>query len=175
MVSGGNSANLGWALSTTDTGRVDELRLGESILLGLDPLTRLPVPGLQTDAIVLHAELIEVRTKPSTPWGNVAQSAFGTVLSRPGAGPTVRQGILALGRQDVDPEDLVPPPGMTILGASSDHLVLDLAEHDAAVGDELAFGVGYSGLLRAMTSPFVFVSRERARSRPRRAVETVVA
>ncbi len=45
VVSGGNSANLGWALTTSDTGRVDELRLGESILLGLDPLTRLPVAG----------------------------------------------------------------------------------------------------------------------------------
>ena len=42
VVSGGNSANLGWALGTTDVGRVDELRLGESILLGLDPLTRRP-------------------------------------------------------------------------------------------------------------------------------------
>ena len=50
VVSGGNSANLGWALATTDPGRVDELRLGEAILLGLDPLTRLPVPGLRTDA-----------------------------------------------------------------------------------------------------------------------------
>ena len=157
VVSGGNSANLGWALSTTDPGRVDELRLGESILLGLDPLTRVPVPGLRTDAIALWAELIEVRTKPSVPWGTIAQSAFGAVLPRSSAGPTVRQGILALGRQDVDPEDLVPPPGVTVLGASSDHLVVDLAQHDGAVGDELAFGVGYSALLRAMTSPFVSV------------------
>lgn len=161
LVSGGNSANLGWALNTTDSGRVDDLRLGESILLGLDPLTRLPVAGLRTDAIVLVAELIEVRTKPSTPWGHVAQSAFGAVVPRPGAGTAVRQGILALGRQDVDPADLVPPPGVTVLGASSDHLVVDLAEHDAAVGDELTFGVGYSGLLRAMTSPFVSVSENR--------------
>jgi predicted amino acid racemase len=152
-------------LNTTDSGRVDELRLGESILLGLDPLSRIPVPGLRTDAIVLYAELIEVRTKPSTPWGQLAQSAFGTAASRPGAGTTVRQGILALGRQDVDPADLFPPPGLTVLGASSDHLVVDLGDHDAAVGDELAFGVGYGGLLRAMTSPFVAIEETTA-SRP---------
>ena len=40
---------------------------------------------------------------------------------------------------------------------SSDHLVVDLGDHDAAVGDELVFGVGYGALLRAMTSPFVTV------------------
>ena len=70
---------------------------------------------------------------------------------------TVRQGILALGRQDVDPDGLVPPPGVTVLGMSSDHLVVDLGDHDAAVGDEVVLGVGYGGLLRAMTSPFVTV------------------
>jgi predicted amino acid racemase len=40
---------------------------------------------------------------------------------------------------------------------SSDHLVVDLGDHAAVVGDELAFGVGYGGLLRAMTSPFVAI------------------
>ena len=78
----------------------------------------------------------------------------------------MRQAILALGRQDVDPEDLVPPTGVTVLGASSDHLVVDLAHHDGAVGDELAFGVGYSALLRASTSPFVSVTSTRAPPAP---------
>ncbi len=156
VVSGGNSANLGWALSTDDAGRVNELRLGESILLGLDPLTRLPVAGLRTDAIGLVAELIEVHTKPSAPWGNIAQTAFGPPSPRLDAG-TIRQGILAVGRQDVDPEGLVPPEGVTVLGTSSDHLVVDLGDRLAVAGDELRFGVGYGGLLRAMTSPFVTV------------------
>jgi predicted amino acid racemase len=40
---------------------------------------------------------------------------------------------------------------------SSDHLVVDLGDLAAAVGDELAFGVGYGGLLRAMTSPYVAI------------------
>ena len=69
VVSGGNSANLGWALGTGDTGRIDDLRLGEAILLGLDPLTRLPVFGLRTDAVVMVAELIEVRVKPASHGG----------------------------------------------------------------------------------------------------------
>jgi ornithine racemase len=156
LVSGGNSANLGWALTTTDTGRVDDLRLGEAILLGLDPLSRLPVPGLRTGAVALVAELIEVRTKTATPWGDLAQAAFGAPPVRR-CGGLVRQGILAVGRQDVEPDGLVPPEGVTVLGTSSDHLVVDLGDHGAVVGDELTFGVGYGGMLRAMTSPFVAV------------------
>jgi predicted amino acid racemase len=164
VVSGGNSANLGWALATSDTGRVDELRLGEAILLGLDPLTRLPMAGLRTDAFALVAELIEVRTKPATPWGDTGQTAFGTQPVRRATG-SVRQGILAIGRQDVDPDGLTPPAGVTVLGTSSDHLVVDLGDHGAAVGDELSFGVGYGALLRAMTSPFVAVDEHRTLAR----------
>ncbi|MGJ9412114.1 alanine/ornithine racemase family PLP-dependent enzyme [Aeromicrobium sp. CF4.19] len=154
VVSGGNSANLEWALSTSDVARIDDLRLGESILLGTEPLHRRPIDGLSTEVFALVGEVIELRTKPSRPWGDVAQSAFGTRPAQRPAGLT-RQAIVALGRQDVDPDGLVPPSGITVLGASSDHLVLDVGDHELTVGDELPFGLDYSALVRAMTSPFV--------------------
>jgi predicted amino acid racemase len=154
VVSGGNSANLNWALHTRDAGRIDELRLGEAILLGVDPLYRTPIAGLHTDAFALIAEVIEVAVKPARPWGDRAQAAFGEAPARTG-NKTVRQAILALGRQDVDPDGLQPPEGITILGMSSDHLIVDLGDHGAGVGDEIVFGVGYGALVRAMTSPFV--------------------
>jgi len=154
VVSGGNSANLNWALHTHDVGRIDELRLGEAILIGVDPLYRTPIPGLHTDAFTLTAEVIEVAMKPAQPWGDRAQAAFGEAPVRTGSG-TVHQAILALGRQDVDPDGLQPPEGITILGMSSDHLVVDLGDHPVAVGDEIDFGVAYGALVRAMTSPFV--------------------
>lgn len=153
-VSGGNSANLEWAFGATDVGRVNDLRLGEAILLGREALHRRPVHGLHTDAFTLVAEVIEFQVKPSLPWGDIAQNAFGeTVVVRDRG--SVRQAILALGRQDVDPGGLVPPAGMEILGASSDHLVLDTGTLDVAVGREVRFGVDYTALLGAMTSPFV--------------------
>ncbi|GAA5161918.1 hypothetical protein GCM10023321_46840 [Pseudonocardia eucalypti] len=154
VVSGGNSANLSWALHTHDVGRIDELRLGEAILLGVDPLDRTPIPGLHTDAFTLTAEVIEVAIKPAQPWGDRAQAAFGEAPVRTSGG-TVHQAILAVGRQDVDPAGLRPPPGITLLGMSSDHLVVDHGDHRVAVGDEIGFGVAYSALLRAMTSPYV--------------------
>ena len=109
------------------------------------------------------AELIECRTKPARPWGERAQAAFGPPPERRPRG-SIRQGILAIGRQDVDPEGLVPPDGVTVLGMSSDHLVVELGDHVAVVGDEVAFGVGYGGLLRAMTAPFVSVVEHRGPS-----------
>ncbi len=154
VISGGNSANLNWALHTHDVGRIDELRLGEAILIGVDPLYRTPIPGLHTDAFTLTAEVIEVAMKPAQHWGDRAQAAFGEAPVRTGSG-TVHQAILALGRQDVDPDGLQPPEGITILGMSSDHLVVDLGDHPGAVGDEIDFGVAYGALVRAMTSPFV--------------------
>jgi predicted amino acid racemase len=154
IVSGGNSANLEWALSGADSGRVNDLRLGESILLGRETLHRQPIDGLHSDAITLTAEVIESKTKPSQPWGRIAQSAFGSVPVSTDRG-RISQAILAIGEQDTDPAGLFPPPGISILGASSDHLVVDAGATPLAIGAEVTFQVNYSALVRAMTSPFV--------------------
>ena len=154
IVSGGNSASLQWALSGADTGRINDLRLGESILLGRETLRRQPIDGLHTDAITLIAEVIELQVKPSQPWGEIAQAAFGEQPCIPGRGD-VLQTILAIGRQDTDPRGLCPPPGLEILGASSDHLVVDCGRRPLDIGAEIAFQLNYSALVRAMTSPFV--------------------
>ena len=154
-VSGGNSANIAWALSGAPTGRVNDLRLGEAILLGRDPLDRQPIEGLHTDAFALVAEVIEAKVKPSLPWGETAESAYGTPpppgLERGDRG----RSILAVGEQDVDPSGLEPPSGVNVLGASSDHLVVDAGHRHLRVGSELTFQLNYSALVRAMTSPFV--------------------
>ena len=154
VVSGGNSANLNWALSSTDTGRINDLRLGESILLGREPLHRQPIDGLHTDAITLIAEVIESKTKPSLPWGEIAQTAFGRKSPATDRG-NIPQTILALGEQDVDPCGVQPARGIDILGASSDHLILDSGRFVVPAGTEMTLQLNYSALVRAMTSPFV--------------------
>lgn len=153
VVSGGNSATIDWALGAADVGRVNDLRLGESVLLGREPLHRRPIEGLHTDAFTVVAEVIESKVKPAQPWGWVAQSAFGAPRSGAGRGRIV-QTILAVGEQDVDPAGLVAPAGVEILGASSDHLVVSTTEI-MAIGSPMSFEPNYSALLRAMTSPFV--------------------
>jgi predicted amino acid racemase len=157
VVSGGNSASYDWAVSTAEPGPVNDLRLGEAILLGCEPLGRTPIDGLRTDAITLVAEVIERSTKPAQAWGTRAQAAFGSSPR-----PTTETGnqdraIVAIGHQDIDPEGLTPPDGLTIAGTSSDHLVLtvDQGQPGPTVGDEICFAVNYSALLRAMNSPGV--------------------
>ena len=156
LISGGNSANLDWALKGTETGRINNLRLGEAMLLGREPLHRQPIKGLHTDAFNLVAEVIESKMKPSQPWGEIAQSAFGERTPGGDRG-SISQSIFAIGRQDTDPAGLVPPPGIQILEASSDHLVVDSSSYHErlAVGAEIPFQLNYSALLRAMTSPFI--------------------
>jgi predicted amino acid racemase len=154
IISGGSSGNLPWALGGADTGRINNLRLGESLLLGLEPLHRQPVDGLHVDAITLDAEVIESKTKPSLPWGTIAQTAFGAKPPAEDRGK-ISHTIVAIGHQDTDPDGLFPPPGIRIIGASSDHLILDSGNHRLKVGDKVNFRPNYSALVRAMTSPFV--------------------
>ena len=154
IVSGGNSANLQWALSGADTGRINNLRLGESILLGREPLCREPIDGLHTDGFKLVAEVIESKVKPTQPWGEIGESAFGQAPPVTDRGH-INQALLAIGRQDVDPFGLKASPGIEILAASSDHLVIGSGSERLLVGSEVKFEPNYSALLRAMTSPFV--------------------
>ena len=154
IVSGGNSANLRWALSGADTGRINDLRLGESILLGRETLQRQPIDGLYNDAVTLVAEVIEAKVKPSLPWGEIGQTAFGAEPPAVDRGP-VSQAVLAIGRQDVDVDGLDPPVGIQVVGASSDHLIVDSGCPALSVGAEVTFQLNYSALVRAMTSPFV--------------------
>ena len=153
-ISGGNSGNLDWVLSGADTARINDLRLGEALLLGRESLRRRPIDGLHTDAITLVAEVIESNRKPSQPWGDIAQTAFGE-RSRPERSGEMLQAIVAIGEQDTDCGALIAPPGVEIIGASSDHLVLDCGATPPLVGAEFRFQLGYSALVRAMTSPFV--------------------
>lgn len=154
VVSGGNSGNLRWAFGDGGTGRINNLRLGESLLLGRESLQRQAIEGLHTDAFTLVAEVIESKTKPSLPWGEIGQNAFAEEVSAADIG-NIRQAIVAIGNQDVDPTGLLSPPGMKILGASSDHLILNTGSSRLSAGAVVEFQLDYRALLRAMTSPFV--------------------
>ena len=70
----------------------------------------------------------------------------------------IKRAIIAVGRQDADPDNLHPIDSkIDILGASSDHLILDVSKSDREyeVGDIVSFKLSYSSLLRATTSGFV--------------------
>jgi predicted amino acid racemase/D-alanyl-D-alanine dipeptidase len=154
FISGGNSANYDWFMSTENVGRINNLRIGESIFLGQEPLNRNPIPDLFTDAFTLVAEVIESKTKPSIPYGEVSQDASGNIPEFKDNG-RVKRAILGIGLQDVLVSGLTPKSDIEIIGASSDHIIVDSKNIEYKVGTELGFNVSYGALLSAMTSPYV--------------------
>ncbi|WP_299197765.1 alanine/ornithine racemase family PLP-dependent enzyme [uncultured Tateyamaria sp.] len=154
LVSGGGSANLPWALSEVSTGRVNNLRLGEAILLGTDPVTGHPITGLHTDAFTIFAEVIETSRKPSPLLTRSIAPELGMLKLVRNDDLRVRT-ILAVGQQDTDASGLTFPSGIVIIGATSDHTVVDTAKSAVPVGSEIKMGMKYSALMRAMSAPDV--------------------
>jgi predicted amino acid racemase len=159
LVSGGNSTSIAPVMSGRAPQAIDNLRIGEAIVLGVDPATREPIPGLalHRDAVTVAAPVIECKVKPSLPVGTPAQDAFGNVPHFEDRGLR-RRAICAIGRQDVVPEQLRPvDPRVVILGASSDHLVLDVEDLPVPpeIGEPIVFVPGYSSTLHLFTSPYV--------------------
>jgi len=154
VVSGGNSANHEWLVSTKDVGRINHLRIGEALLLGRETVHRRAISALATDAFALVGEVIEVKTKPSRPFGQVGQDALDHTPTFRDVG-SIRRAIVALGAQDIDPAAIHPQRHTRLLGACSDQLVLHDQDASLTVGSEVRFDLGYSALLRVMTSPYV--------------------
>lgn len=165
FITGGNSANYSWFMSANNNGKINNLRLGESIYLGRETLNRTVIPGLYTDAFTFIAEVIESKSKPSVPYGEIGQDAFGNLPRFQDRGQ-MRRGILGVGSQDVLVSGLTPRLDISILGSSSDHTVLDLKETDIKVGDEVMFDLNYGALLSAMTSPYILKEYTNAIKKP---------
>ena len=157
LVSGGNSGSIPMVLAGRMPEGVSSLRVGESLLHGVDTLTRWPLSGLHTDAFTAEVPVIECKVKPSLPRGNVAQNAWGDLPVFEDRGVR-RRAICALGRQDCHVEGLKPlDPRVYVLGASSDHLLLDVDNMmvPPRPGEVIAFRPNYVAALQLFTSPFV--------------------
>ncbi len=56
---------------------INQLRIGEGLLLGTDTTHDAEIPWLYQDAFLLKTEVIEVKEKPSVPIGETGRDAFG--------------------------------------------------------------------------------------------------
>jgi predicted amino acid racemase len=156
-LSGINSSGLELIRAGRMPGGINHARIGEAIVLGRETTQHRPWPGTWQDAFILHAEILELKRKPSLPEGKRAEDAFGRRPQFEDRGEMLRA-LLNVGREDVDVSGIAPlDTRLTVLGASSGYLVIDAtqAEGDMQVGDTLAFALNYSALLTAMTSGYV--------------------
>ena len=157
MVSGGNSSSL-YLLERGEFFRIDNLRIGEGIVLGRETAFGTKIQGCYQDAFILEGEIIEIKEKQSIPKGKLGVNAFGERPRIEDLGVRKRA-ILALGRQDVEYTDMTPlDKKIRILGASSDHLILDITDSEVRyrLGDKVSFILGYGSLTRAMSSSYVY-------------------
>ena len=163
-VSGGNSANLPWAFSARATGRINDLRIGEAILLGVDPISGDQIGGMYRDAFTLVVEVIETDAKPVGPRLRDTDPAVIKLRRVPDRPETTRL-LLAIGHQDTDIAGLLMPADATLIGATSDHLVIGTKDATLRVGSELRFNMRYGALMRAMAAPDIQITLRNGRPR----------
>jgi len=141
VVSGGNSSIWKLIEAGAVPPGVNQVRLGEAILLGQETVDLDPIPHTFQDAIILEAEIVEIKEKPTQQPDGLRKRA-----------------ILAIGSQDICRGALrTLDMKAKILRRSSDHLVVDVteSEHTYEIGDTISFIPSYEAMLAAMTSPFV--------------------
>lgn len=157
FISGGNSSSLYMLQEKQLPKGINHLRIGEGILLGTESAYGMQLPHFHYDCFQLVAELVEVERKPSMPMGTIGKDAFGQIPIFEDRGMRKRA-IAAVGKQDFATHRIVPlSEGVEILGASSDHLILDVtdAAKEYRVGDELTFSLGYGAMLALNTSAYI--------------------
>jgi len=158
-ISGGATSTLPRIAEGNLPQRINMLRVGEGIILanvwGHDILGH-----MHRDVFTLRTEVIEVKDKPTYPVGDIMYDAFGNKPEYEDRGVR-RRALIGLGKVDYAfPEELLPrQKGVKVIGASSDHTILDVedAEHEIKVGDIIEFDLQYSTMVYVTNSPNVQV------------------
>ncbi|MFV0498685.1 MAG: alanine/ornithine racemase family PLP-dependent enzyme, partial [Bacilli bacterium] len=133
---------------------INHLRVGSTIFCGTG-LNDVVLDGYYYDIFKLKAQIVELKTKPSVPIGESCLNAFGKEVKFEDKGEILRA-IVAVGRQDVDIEELIPiDNNIEILGSSSDHIVLEVPSY-YKLGDIITFNLTYPGCLKSMTSKYLY-------------------
>jgi predicted amino acid racemase len=157
VISGGNSSSLYMAIEGIMPNEINQLRVGEGIILGRETAFGNPINNCYDDAFILKGEIVEIKSKPTVPTGRIGMDAFGQTPHFEDKGIR-RRAIVAIGRQDIKVDGLIPiDKKIGIFGASSDHLIIDVTDTEKVfkVGDIVDFKMDYGCLLAAMTSAYV--------------------
>ena len=155
MISGGNSSSIYLVGKGELPEKINNLRLGEAFLLGNDTAYGERLAGTVDDALTVEAQIVELKEKPSLPIGEVGVDAFGQKPYYEDRG-IIKRAIIGIGQQDMTADSMYPiDERIDVLGASSDHMLLDVTKADYKVGDIVSFKLGYGSVLKAATSEYV--------------------
>jgi len=166
IVSGGATSSFTLVHWGTMPEGINHLRIGEGILVSKDLQVDWGIHDmdyLRMDCMTLRAQIVEVKDKPTHPVGPIVVDCFCNRPTYEDRGIR-RRAIAGIGRADVGDVMMLRPrtPGMTVVGGSSDHCILDVEDcHPCPrVGDVVDFDVIYLTMLYASARedvPVVFV------------------
>ncbi len=159
-ITGGTSVVLPLLFRRQIPKGINHFRIGETLYFGNDLITEEPIEGMQTNVIRLFTEIIEITKKPKVPIGQLSTNPSGDLyeIDEEDYGKTSYRAILDIGLLDISPDHLVlDAPGIEIVNASSDMLIVDLGNNDEGykVGDVLSFGLEYMGALHLLNSDYI--------------------
>ncbi|MFD2998990.1 alanine racemase [Pontibacter toksunensis] len=163
-VSGGTSVTIPLLFNHQLPQGINHFRIGEALFFGLNLFTGETFDGMHNDVLELETEIIELTVKPMVPSGMLAENPSGESyeLDESLYGKTSHRAILDVGLLDINPKFLIPEDGhekekLSVIGASSDMLVVELGENQSGykVGDTLRFKLRYMGALSLLNSRYV--------------------
>ncbi len=144
VISGGNSSAWQLIAQKTIPSKINQLRIGEAILLGQETVNYEAIREIYQDAFIITAEVIEVREKTDID----------------NKGKNVLRVVIALGKQDIGAGFLKPiTKEIKVVKISSDHLVVEIGLKKnfkkIKCGDTIDFIPDYFALVGAMSGQFV--------------------
>lgn len=156
VVTGANSSAYKLLKNGDLKDKMNYVRFGEAILLGMLPGYYEEIPNLHKNNFIIEAEITELEEKPSVPRGEVLRNSFGEIPVFDDKGIRLRA-IINLGKQDTALNLKPLDKNIKILDGSSDYIILDLTdcEKKYKLGDKIEFIPDYEALLKVMTSKYV--------------------
>lgn len=156
-VSIGGSVMLDWMEHNELPSRINQIRIGESILLGNIPSVNRKHPDLFDDVFIFRSDILELKEKPSKPPGRQGKDALGhepRIVDR----GIRKRGLLNFGLVDTDPSGLVAcAENIEVINYNADYTVVDVTECEQNLrpGHVLEFKMNYRSMLQSFLSPFI--------------------
>lgn len=159
-VSGGSSVTIPLIFQNLLPAGINHFRVGETLYLGTDVYNNTTFETMSNDVFQLHAEIIEINEKRKVPIGELGLNLTGDKLtfSEEDMAYSSYRAIIDLGLLDIDDKNIkLIHQDLSIVGASSDVLVIDLGENERnyQIGDLIEFELNYMGILRIMNSKYI--------------------
>lgn len=161
IISGGATTTLPLLFNNKLPSKINNLRVGEGVLMAadLEDFWGLDLSNMYNDSFILKAEIIEIKTKPSHPIGELFIDAFGNKPTYEDIGDRKRA-LLAIGKKDIEHHSKLISlnDNLKIIGSSSDHLIIDIEDVDKnyKIGDIISFRMYYPAMLLGCASRDVY-------------------